>query len=355
MLQVTETGYDPVSGSAETRITRYRYEEIDGRSLLVEVDGPLPNGPAGTPADSDITRYEWDERGAYVTRILLPMGATLDLAHDAHTGRPRTVRYRWDDIVRVSSTTYGSNGQVTRHRETAYAGDGTTVLAERDTGLASNARNEISSIAWPDSHVETLTRRWPGREAASGAPPLDAFLPAADQPDLLRHDFNGKSAERLIDDFGQVVGIRNPGQGWQYARYDAAGRISEIRDARGMVTTASHDAAGRLLHVTRKLPDDAVPERLDFSWRGPYRQGETVNTAGKRTHTATYVHTPWGQVSQMRVVIGADDARRRAGQHGPAFQLRRCRPPQRTDAARRRTAGLPLLRKQSLPRTAGGN
>jgi RHS repeat-associated protein len=306
VLRVSETGYDPVSRNASTRITRYRYEEINGRSLLVEVDGPLPNGPTGTPADSDITRYEWDERGAYVTRIILAMGSTLDIAYDAHSGRPQTVRYRWDDIVRVSHYAYGSNGQITRHHETAYANDGTTVLAERETGLAGNPHDEVSRITWPDGYVEELTRRWSGRQPPSGASRAEAGLPAVDQPHVLRYDINGKSAERLIDDFGQVVGIRNPGQGWQYASYDAAGRISEIRDARGMLTRASHDAAGRLLHIVRILPGDAYPERLEFGWHGPYRQGETVTTAHKRMHAASYVHTPWGQVSRMQVLISAD-------------------------------------------------
>lgn len=308
VLKVAETGYDPVSLSASTRITLYRYQETGGRSLLVEVDGPLPNGPAGTPADSDITRYQWDERGNYVTRVLLPMGATLDLAHDPHTGRTQTVRYRWGHIVRLSRYTYGSNGQITHHGETAYADDETTVLAERDTGLASNARNEISSITWPDGQVEEVVRRW-ARGPAEAVPPGDASPADVDQPDVLRYTIDGKSAERLIDDFGQVVGIRNPGQGWQYARYDAAGRITEMRDARGMVTRARHDAAGRLLDINRELPGDASPERLEFGWDGPYKTVETVDTDHRRMHTSRYMHTPWGQVSQKRVEIAAATAR----------------------------------------------
>lgn len=277
-MVVSETGYDPVSGSASTRITRYRYEEISGRSLLVEIDGPLPNGPAGTPADSDITSYEWDERGAFVTRVMHAMGPTLDIMRNAHTGRPTSIRYRWDDIVRTSRYDYGSNGQVSRHHETTYAADGATVLAERETGMLANARNEVSSITWPDGSVEEVMRHWTERQAASVPRPADASLPAADRSDVLRYDIDGKSAERIIDDFGQVVGIRNPGQGWQHATYDAAGRISTISDARGMVTNASHDAAGRLLAITRTLPGDRFPERLEFAWHGPYRTSEIVQT-----------------------------------------------------------------------------
>ncbi|MDB5759375.1 MAG: hypothetical protein JWM30_2664, partial [Burkholderia sp.] len=305
---VTETGFNPVTGSPTKRITRYRYQEINGRSLLVEIDGPLPNGPTGTPADSDITRYEWDQRGAFVIRIVQPMGLTLDFTHDAYTGRPQTVRYRWDDIVRLSRYDYGSNGQITRHHETAYAADGTTVLAERETSLESNARNQISGIVWPGGRGEQAMRRMPG---LSGPTPAGAYPAAVGMPEVLRYDIDGKSAERLIDDFGQVVGVRNPGQGWQYATYDEAGRISELRDARGMLAKVSHDAAGRLLNIVRQLPGDAVPERLDFSWHGPYKASETVAMDSRPTHAAYYLHNPWGQVSQKRVEIAAASARER--------------------------------------------
>lgn len=308
-LAITETGYDPVSRSAIVRVTRYRYADIDGRSLLMEVDGPLPNGPAGTPADSDITRYVWDQRGAYIVRVLHAMGPVVDIEHDEATGRPKTVRYRWDDIVRTSRYGYDSSGQISRHHETAYAADGTTVLAERETSLASNVHRQVTSITWPDGSVEQGHRQPFPPEAPIQSPELARAIPATDTQDVLRYDIDDRSAERLIDDFGQVVGIRNPGQGWQYATYDLAGRISSIRDARGMVTDARHDAAGRLLDIVRGLPGDAFPERLEFTWHGPYRASETVATHHRLAHATHYLHTPWGQVSQMRVAISANEAR----------------------------------------------
>ena len=57
LLEFLESGYAPRldGASAPQRIdrrTRLRYETVAGRLLLKEIDGPLPNGPAGDPSDS---------------------------------------------------------------------------------------------------------------------------------------------------------------------------------------------------------------------------------------------------------------------------------------------------------------
>lgn len=351
-LTVTQSGYQPVDGSMQARVTRYRYDEIAGRSLLSEIDGPLPNGPDGTPADSDITRYEWDVQGAYVRRIRHPMGAISDMEYDPHSGRLTVLTLRWERTVRQLRYVYDPLGQVERLQERALDVDGVTVLAERALGIRWNALGRPSALVEADGTVREL-----GEDGLAGAPDAavaSAFTATAtvtagnvlatalagtagrpgvpdtaSPPDqagapvsaasalwptqygdpltaaaheALRFDANGRSAERRIDDFGQVVAIRNPGQGWQHARYDEAGRLVEIRDPRGASTLARYDAAGRLLRVERTLPG-AQPERLDMTWRGSERLSETVTIAGRQTHATHYRHNPWGQVSQMQVEI----------------------------------------------------
>lgn len=378
-LTVTETGYNPADGSIQARTTRYRYTEIAGRSLLSEIDGPLPNGPAGTPADSDITRYEWDARGAYVRRVRHPMGATSEMEYDPHTGRLAVLTLRWERTVRQLRYAYDPLGQVEQVGERVLDVDGLTVLAERELGIRWNALGRPSALVEADGTVRELdeggmagvqasmasataaistasatsatsaisttsmtSAAMPSAVAArelaaslAGAaarPALTApgLLPPADHTngpvaapgalwptrygdpltaaahEALRFDANGRSAERRIDDFGQVVAIRNPGQGWQHARYDEAGRLVEIRDARAAITLARHDAAGRLLRVERTMPG-ALPEQLDIAWRGPERLTETVSIAGQQTHATHYRHAPWGQVSQMQVEIAGAD------------------------------------------------
>lgn len=342
-LKVTESGYNPVDGSRQTRTTRYRYEEVAGRSLLVEVDGPLPNGPAGTPADSDITRYEWDAQGTYLRRIRHPMGALTELEQDPHSGRLAVLTLRWERTVRQLRYTHDPQGQVERVRERALEVDGVTVLGERELSLRRDALGRPSVLVEADGTVRELGSGGPagapaGMPAAAPAgtagnpaalathrmsPPGDSaggFSPAAGMlrptqlgdlltaaaHEALRFDAHGRSAERRIDDFGQVVAIRNPGQGWQHARYDEAGRLVEIRDPRGATTLARYDAAGRLLRIERALPGDPS-ERLDLVWRGPERLSETVTIAGRQTHATHYRRNPWGQVSRMQVEIAGID------------------------------------------------
>src|SRR5205823_4490494 len=68
-LSVTESGWSPTADGKQAaerieRTIRYRYAITDGRSLLVEIDGPIPNGRTGTPTDSDVTLFEYDNRPA---------------------------------------------------------------------------------------------------------------------------------------------------------------------------------------------------------------------------------------------------------------------------------------------------
>lgn len=92
-IQITETGYRPAlikTASAEaTQISRtitYRYQTINGRSVLAQMDGPLPNGKTNTPKDSDITQYQYDKLGQYLTKITAPNNLETMLAYDNLSG-----------------------------------------------------------------------------------------------------------------------------------------------------------------------------------------------------------------------------------------------------------------------------
>ncbi|EUJ09340.1 RHS repeat-associated core domain [Methylophilaceae bacterium 11] len=87
--QMTETGYRPVlatdsskTPSGITRTTTYTYANVNGRSLLSQTDGPLPNGKTNTPKDSDITQYQYDKLGQYLTQITAPNNVTTQLVYD---------------------------------------------------------------------------------------------------------------------------------------------------------------------------------------------------------------------------------------------------------------------------------
>jgi hypothetical protein len=57
----------------------------------VATDGPLPNGPKNNPADSDITRFEWDARGSFMVSLSAPGGLKSDIAYDPASGQVQRV------------------------------------------------------------------------------------------------------------------------------------------------------------------------------------------------------------------------------------------------------------------------
>ena len=105
-IAVTESGWVPadVEGSALStgshtagmakpaepvpieRTTTYRYTIINGRSLLMQIDGPLPNGPGNSSADSDITTYKYDARGNFIVESVAPGNRTTRTRHADATG-----------------------------------------------------------------------------------------------------------------------------------------------------------------------------------------------------------------------------------------------------------------------------
>ncbi len=87
-LSVSESGWSPgadgqTAAAQIARTVRYRYVAIDGRSLLAEIDGPLPNGKTGTPADSDMTVIEYGHRSASLPALKAPSGGAQLLRYES--------------------------------------------------------------------------------------------------------------------------------------------------------------------------------------------------------------------------------------------------------------------------------
>ncbi|MHB8921466.1 MAG: DUF6531 domain-containing protein [Halothiobacillus sp.] len=298
ITQASESGYRPgIDGQQAqplTRTTAYTYTRINGRSLLARIDGPLRNGPSNSPADSDITRYTWDKRGSFVTQILYPMNRSVSLAYD-EAGRTSTVTRQFDAVVRRTLYQYAPRGQVEQRSEQILSADRTAILAARTTLSTYNARDRLAQIAWPDhtgtrigytaagqvqpvalpdgrmlafnaATAESLAAR-PAPD--TGAPALHAGFGAAGtaaQNEVLKFEAQGKTAQRLIDDFGRVVAIRNPDQAWQSAAYDAADRLTQATAPRGARTQARYDLADRLIEVQRtEHPAAAGPNKPSAS------------------------------------------------------------------------------------------
>jgi YD repeat-containing protein len=217
-VRVVELGFNPLDGSEISRSTRYRYQDIGGRSVLAEVDGPLPNGPAATPADSDISLYEWDPSGSYVKAMTLPGGGRTALEHDPHTGRvTRMVR----DDGKAIALRYNSDGRIAQITETG-PGLGKPVVL----GMLFDARGrQTGSGAGIPGQADWRFELLSAFDAA-GRPAWTAS--AAGMAAQWRHDTEGRLQGRRISS-GRIS------RSWQYA-YDERGRIVKATDPAGAMT-----------------------------------------------------------------------------------------------------------------------
>ena len=385
LTQVTETGYrpalplltgerEPESGFIKTamqssapsgepkrieRTSTYRYVEINGKSLLAEIDGPLPNGPQASPEDSDITRYHWDEQGRFIESIEQPGGMTRRLQRDeagrvasallddgirnvetrtAYTPRgvlteltrrawthddPQTVHsktqsYRTDFMGRPIEATSSESGTQQfaydeRGRLSGYTAPGGERVewryGQNNRAMAQvvfDAQGEVSQ-ARMDVRDET------GRVLATLSPGnIDSFRPARPMPTGAMR--TGRWGEEWIeaggfrkrtwrDDFGRVVATLSPADGLTLNNY-------EVSPA-GEKQTQTH--LGRQLN-----PSEARQETLRFDPAGRLIQREHPTCTETLTYegrlltrlescgsTQHFERNAFGQITEHRQDLGA--------------------------------------------------
>lgn len=143
--QITETGYRPAlpthNTKAPTLISRtrsYQYKQIDGKNLLAQIDGPLPNGKTNTPQDSDITQYQYDELGRYLTKITAPNNITTKLVYDLQGDNAAT----GGGTGRVV-TSIANNGLLTRY---TYNNAGKVVATQRYPSALNDAQARTDGL-----------------------------------------------------------------------------------------------------------------------------------------------------------------------------------------------------------------
>ena len=268
---MTESGFSPLdangeptpNGSPIERITTYTYAMLGqrpdkqvndwnllpghaGHSVLVAIDGPLPNGPKNSPEDSDITTLEWDATGTRISKITKPMGQATTFSYDATTlpvmtaigalptsHEPADVNPSWRMVESIdaegAATRYRYNvrGQVLQ--TTQYQGDqllGGIALrydaqgrAVEHTSLLPKASSGFA--AWWASNDNQLTQR----------------------PETLRE----------FDSIGRLLWQVNRFGVLKQARYDTEGNLLSSRVTAGGMTQAerySYDAMGQLAEVS---------------------------------------------------------------------------------------------------------
>ena len=218
VVKLLQTGYAPAGAGAAVadatqidRSWRLHYREIGGRRVLVELDGPLANGPLGTPADSDVTRWRYDEDGRFVTAVEQPGMDVQRFESRDGAGRPLTI----------------------------LSTDGYRELEERRTyDVRSNVVGSETSARFVD-----------GRPDAVSASPLRASF---------EHDLQSRRV-RSVDPAGRVV----------HSRYDDSGRFVGIGDDRGFRSALTRDAEGRVTVAALLVPGSDAALRAAYYGRDP--------------------------------------------------------------------------------------
>jgi RHS repeat-associated protein len=245
VTRITETGYRPAlplpEGTPEPgliktstaqakphnqperieRTTTYRYTEFSGRSLIAEIDGPLPNGPKGTPEDSDITLYHWDSEGRFVERITRPGGSDTRTFERNQIGQ--VVRVTSETPANATNLTYDRNGAIL----SALSDDGFGVAYEYDL-----FGRRVSTFALE-----------PGRRIPRNHRTFDAAGRL-----IAEVDAAGRIKEAVYDDKGQLVASRVSGVGFKQEEryeYDEHGRLIGVSDNTGATRRILRDATGQ--------------------------------------------------------------------------------------------------------------
>jgi RHS repeat-associated protein len=237
VTRLVQRGYAPVgflqadSGPLPIlRMWHLRYREVAGRRVLVEVDGPLPNGPAGDPSDSDVTQLSYDDEGRHLTATHMPGGSIRRAAsHDA-AGRPLVVA----------------------------TSDGIREMEER---LVYNLQGQVLQS-------DTSARFMPGRGNTS---------PDAVQRTSFRFDLQGRLVQ-TVDSAGRVM----------RHKHDAVGRPVGVGDERGYRSELTRDAEGRVLVAGLHRPGVDEPLRAAYYGRGEDGRLQSLLLADGRRYRFHY-------------------------------------------------------------------
>ena len=239
LTRVTESGFSPVdangqprpSGAPIRRSTTYAYQTINGRSVLAQIDGPLPNGEKATPEDSDITQVQWDARGDRIVAVTAPAGEQTRIAYDP-AGR----------LHRVSGSAA---------RTDTYAYD---PMGRLDQSSRSQGQRDFGALAYRYDAAGRATERvavldgQPQPQSAQGFDAGNRLLWSADRLGVLRQArYDAES--HLLASSVEGAGIR---QAERY-RYDGFGRLAKVEDTTGAVRRLLRDDAGRLSGVLDPL------------------------------------------------------------------------------------------------------
>lgn len=276
VLSIEESGFSPLNAQGQPitqpdqaspikRITRYEYSSINGRSVLVAVDGTLP-GPA------DTIRYQWDSRAGHLLAEHLPLSMAHRWTQRDEAGRI-TQEVPLDGVVVVRQ--YLPTGEPAQWRRGGAQARTDFDVMMRPTRIELPG-GEVQRITYFDTmkgapgmsdgiaQAVALTSnrgqmRWlvppvqpePAARAAPGI--LDVRMPptaaGSGSPMAAWADSSG-----WVDDFGRLVALRTPKTGLETRQYDESNRLVQRTLADGSTWQWQRDALGRITEHTVRRP-----------------------------------------------------------------------------------------------------
>jgi RHS repeat-associated protein len=270
-VDITETAWRPAFSDQPAapiqRTVQHAYRMINGRSVLVSTDGPLP-GPA------DTTRYEWDARGDFIQALGYPLGLTQAYRRD-NTGRV-TVQTPPDQVA--ITLTYLPTGEPQSWQRGPAVAKAQYDALQRPTRLEL-PDGEVRRLAYTDQAGVAMASnagwaRWLSlppaldvRAAEPEYPPplVDSSLHPPVQADVPRQPW--PDAQAVVDDFGRLIAIHTSVTGWDIRRYDEAGQLLERRLDDDTVWRWQRDALGRIQWHEVSRPGSAT-QRTQLRYEG---------------------------------------------------------------------------------------
>nr|WP_249116007.1 RHS repeat-associated core domain-containing protein [Azoarcus sp. L1K30] len=259
---------------------------------MVEIDGPLPNGPLNAPEDSDITQLRWDTEANFPIAAVFPGGISSTLQHDRFTGHLTGIR---NDAGRSTQFVFNPRQQLTRIQRNApgwparttksavydalgnptelSAGDGLSgatvpylrqafdvqghlIWQARALGIAHQFRYDtegrLAETVRSDARMQRLTRyRYDDighlTDVSDNSGRQQRLPPPSALPSRRMRDM-AQTPRRLTrqDDFGRVVLTVDADRGAERRQFDAADRLISMRDARINLAQYAYDVRGRI-------------------------------------------------------------------------------------------------------------
>ena len=348
-LSMTESGWTPAVDGGDaarpvSRTTRYGYRVVNGRSLLAMIDGPLSNGPANSPADSDITLIAYDDQGRIRT-MTAPGNVVTTIAERDEAARPVVVTQNDGSRLLRQQVARDARGAVTTVRQSAW------LLAPATGGLPAqpieaskltrqldiryNARGQLLAMQLPAFSWDAVPAAGSGRPepavdgAANDRAAPDNGLPtrlgendsalAGTVMEVFARDGAGASlARRWLDDFGRLVAVRYQGQGIgraTYADQGAGAQIATLQDPRGNLSRMRYDARGRVVELARGDAAGKTEQRIVSRYAGALLVEQSVFEAAAPERPASVIRRQYDALGQLLVEQQSADGHAYATRH----------------------------------------